>query len=164
MGIELGVGLDGGHPDDARLCLGEGEELERRMRGAELNGPVVVVGLHQVLVLGGLGGLWGGAVEPSQVVKPDRLGSSSATSESKLSTASHISSRSDAGRHATGPETGRGDPASACTIGATRRTPAPSRIRHRSRGSTDSPEAWPAAYSSNADLPAPGSPRNTGTR
>jgi hypothetical protein len=43
-GIELGVGLDGHHPDDAWLGLGEGEELERRMRGAELSGPVVVVG------------------------------------------------------------------------------------------------------------------------
>ena len=47
-GVDFGVGLDGGHADDARPGLVQGDQLERCVSGVELSGPVVVVRQHQV--------------------------------------------------------------------------------------------------------------------
>ena len=59
-GVEFGVGLDGGHADDARPGLVQGDQLERCVSGVELSGPVVVVRQHQV---GGAGVYMGGSLD-----------------------------------------------------------------------------------------------------
>ena len=111
-------------------------------------------------------------VQPLRVVDEAEQRLSSATSASRLSTASPIRKRSGGpraqaerrrrARRAAGAAGDRDGPATARTTGAARRRRVPSRTRRPPRLGPAA-DALPHAYSSKADLPMPASPRRTRT-